>query len=50
MANYGVTKLRTTAGLRYILTRGGQVSHSFRTYYKTKSNAMKKANQLNKNL
>jgi len=48
MANYGVTKLQTTAGVRYILTRGGQVSHSHRTYYKKKSSALRKAKSLNR--
>jgi hypothetical protein len=47
---YNVKKLNTTDGIRYQLFRGNQVSYSHRAYYKKKSNAQKKANQLNRNL
>ena len=49
MNKYGVAKIRTTAGDRYILVRGEHVSYSYRTYYKKKSNALKMAKKLNKN-
>lgn len=47
---YSVMKMNTTDGVRYILKRGNNVSLSYRTYYKKKSNALKKAKLLNKNL
>lgn len=50
MARYSVLKMNTTDGVRYILKRGEYVSLVHRTYYKKKSNALKKANKLNKNL
>lgn len=50
MAKYSVKQIPTTEGPRYILVRGGQVSYSHRTYYRKKSNALKKACSLNKNL
>jgi len=48
MSKYSVMKINTTDGVRYILKRGGQVSLSYRTYYKKKSNALKKAKSLMK--
>ena len=48
MSKYNVKKLRTTAGVRYQLFRGNMPSLSHRTYYKKKSKAQKKANQLNR--
>lgn len=48
MGKYNVASINTTDGKRYFLTRGGKVSLSYRSYYKKKSNAQKKANSLNK--
>lgn len=48
MGRYSIEKIRTTAGNRYIILVNGSVSLSHRTYYKKKSNALKKVAQLNK--
>jgi hypothetical protein len=47
---YSVKSINTTDGVKYILLRGGKVSLSNRTYYSKKSNAQRKADNLNKNL
>ena len=47
MVKYTVDEINTTDGKRYYLLSNGKVSLSYRTYFKKKSNAQKKADSLN---